>query len=37
MADTAKVTYQGKTYEFPVVEGTFGEKAIDIGNLRKET
>ena len=37
MADTAKVTYQGKTYEFPVVEGTFGEKAIDIGKLRKET
>ncbi|HIF02958.1 MAG TPA: citrate synthase [Nitrospinaceae bacterium] len=37
MADTAKITYQGKTYEFPVVEGTFGEKAIDIGNLRKET
>ena len=37
MADTAKITYQGKTYELPVVEGTFGEKAIDIGNLRKET
>ena len=37
MADTAKVTYQGKTYEFPVIEGTFGEKAIDIGKLRKET
>ena len=37
MADTAKVTYQGKTYEFPIVEGTFGEKAIDIGKLRKET
>ncbi|SVB22071.1 uncharacterized protein METZ01_LOCUS174925, partial [marine metagenome] len=31
MTDTAKVIYQGKTYEFPVVEGTFGEKAIDIG------
>ena len=37
MADTARITYQGKTYELPVVEGTFGEKAIDIGNLRKET
>ncbi len=37
MADTAKVTYQGKTYEFPVVEGTFGEKAIEIGKLRNET
>ena len=37
MTDTAKVIYQGKTYEFPVVEGTFGEKAIDIGKLRQKT
>ena len=37
MADTAKLTYQGSSYEFPVIEGTFGEKAIDIGNLRKES
>ncbi len=37
MADTAKLTYQGNTYELPVIEGTFGEKAVDIGSLRKET
>ena len=37
MTDTAKVIYQGKTYELPIIEGSFGEKAIDIGNLRKET
>jgi len=37
MADKAKLTYLGNTYEFPVIEGTFGEKAIDIGTLRKET
>ena len=37
MVETAKLTYQGKAYEFPVIEGTLGEKAIDIGSLRKET
>ena len=37
MTDTAKVVYQGKTYDLPIIEGSFGEKAIDIGNLRKET
>ena len=37
MTDKANVIYQGKTYELPIVEGSFGEKAIDIGNLRKET
>ena len=37
MVETAKLIYQGKTYEFPVIEGTLGEKAIDIGSLRKET
>ena len=37
MTETAKVIYQGKTYELPIIEGSFGEKAIDIGNLRKET
>ena len=37
MTDIAKIIYQGKTYEFPIIKGTFGEKAIDIGNLRKET
>ena len=34
---TAKLTYEGKEYEFPVVEGSEGERAIDIGKLRKDT
>jgi citrate synthase len=37
MTETVKLTYQGKTYEFPVQEGTCGEKAIDIASLRKDT
>ncbi len=34
---TAKLTYDGKDYEFPVVEGSEGERGIDIGKLRKDT
>jgi citrate synthase len=34
---TAELTIEGKTYSLPIVEGTEGEKAIDIRNLRKET
>jgi citrate synthase len=34
---TAKLTYEGKDYEFPVVEGSEGERGIDIGKLRKDT
>ena len=34
MSDVATVTYDGKTYEFPVIRGTEGEKAIDISTLR---
>ena len=37
MSETAKLTVEGKTYEFPIVAGTEGEKAIDISNLLKET
>ena len=37
MAETVKLSYQGKTYEFPVLEGTCGEKAIDISTLRNTT
>ena len=33
----AKLILEGKEYELPVVEGTEGEKAIDITNLRKAT
>jgi len=37
MGKTAKLTIDGKTYEFLIVEGSEGERAIDISNLRKET
>ena len=37
MTETVKLTYKGKTYEFPVQEGTCGEKAIDISSLRNTT
>jgi citrate synthase len=37
MAETVKLTYEGKTYEFPLLEGTCGEKAIDISTLRNTT
>ncbi len=37
MNDSVKLTYQGKTYEFPVIEGTCGEKAVDISTLRSTT
>lgn len=37
MSETAKIELGGKVYEFPVVEGTENEKAIDISNLRSQT
>jgi citrate synthase len=37
MVDYAKLTYNGKTYELPVMIGSEGEKAIDITRLRAET
>ena len=37
MENMAKLTYKGETYEFPVKEGTFGEQAIDISQLRSKT
>ena len=37
MTETVKVIYEGKTYEFPVIEGTEGERAIDILELRQKT
>jgi len=33
----ATLTIEGKTIELPIIEGTEGEKAIDISSLRKET
>jgi len=37
MPSTAKLTIDGKTYELPIVEGTEGERAIDITQLRNQT
>jgi citrate synthase len=37
MEQKAKIIIDGKTYEFPIVVGTEGERAIDISNLRAET
>ena len=34
---TVKLTFEGKDYELPVVEGTEGEKGIVIADLRKLT
>ena len=33
----AELKIEGKTYRFPLVEGTEGEKGIDISTLRKES
>ncbi len=37
MAEVAKLELNGKTYEFPVIEGSENEKAIDISKLRAST
>jgi hypothetical protein len=37
MGETVKLVIEGKTYELPVIEGTEGEKAIDITKLRSES
>ena len=37
MADKASLSFRGETYEFPVVEGTENELAIDIKTLRGTT
>jgi citrate synthase len=37
MADIAKLSYGGKDFELPIVEGTENEKAIDIAKLRAQT
>jgi len=37
MPDNAKLTYEGRVYELPIVEGTEKERAIDIASLRSET
>ncbi|VAX38242.1 Citrate synthase (si) [hydrothermal vent metagenome] len=37
MGEMAQIILDGKTYEFPVIEGTEKEKAIDITKLRAES
>ena len=37
MGEFAKLEVDGKTYEFPILEGSEGERAIDIGKLREQT
>ena len=37
MSSTAQLTIGDKSYEFPVIEGSEGEKAIDISKLRDLT
>jgi len=37
MEQTAKLIVDGKTYEFPLLEGSEGEHAIDISLLRSRT
>ncbi len=37
MSDKASLSYNGKTYDFPVVKGTEDELAIDIKTLRSST
>ncbi len=37
MDETAKLEYEGKTYELTVLVGSEGERAIDIGRLRDES
>ncbi len=37
MSEIAEIILDGKKYEFPVITGTEGEKAIDISKLRDET
>jgi len=37
MTQTIQIIHEGKTYELPVIEGIFGEKAVDISQLRSTT
>ncbi|WP_138989414.1 citrate synthase [Larkinella sp. C7] len=37
MSNTAELSVDGKTYQFPIVVGSEQEKAIDISNLRDQT
>ena len=35
--EAVKLTYRGREYELPIIEGSQGERAIDITALRRDT
>ena len=37
MPETATLGYENESYEMPIVEGSYGERAFDIRSLRKDT
>ncbi|MDR1877507.1 MAG: citrate (Si)-synthase, partial [Flavobacteriaceae bacterium] len=37
MSNTVKLSYDGKEYEYPIIESTIGDRGIDISKLRDET
>jgi len=37
MVQSAKLTIKGETYDFPIITGSEGERAIDISKLRAQT
>jgi citrate synthase len=37
MKEFVELNFEGKTYKFPLIVGTEGEKAIDISSLRQQT
>ena len=37
MAESVKIVIDGQEFEFPVIEGSENEKAIDISSLRAKT
>ena len=37
MSEKVKLSYQGKDFEFPLIEGSEKEKGIDIKSLRSQT
>ena len=37
MSKSATLQLDGKTFELPIIEGTEGEKALDITRLRQQT
>ena len=37
MTDKATLGYDDTSYEMPMVEGSYGERAFDIRSLRKDT